>query len=119
MRLTNNTVIQVRRGSGGVGAYIHKPGGAVFGLRHIVRHSPTGFEYGYGGSGPADLALSILAACVSMEKANRWYGKFKIERIAAETAREWTLTVRQVREWVEVQEAALKREGAVHDALAT
>lgn len=24
-------------------------------------HSPTGFEWGYGGSGPADLALNILA----------------------------------------------------------
>lgn len=29
-------------------------------LLHIVKHSPTGFEYGYGGSGPSDLALSIL-----------------------------------------------------------
>lgn len=29
-------------------------------LRHVVLHSPTGFEWGYGGSGPADLALSIL-----------------------------------------------------------
>ncbi len=30
-------------------------------LRHVALHSPTGFEWGYGGSGPADLALSILA----------------------------------------------------------
>ena len=30
-------------------------------LEHIVRHSPDGFEWGYGGSGPADLALSIVA----------------------------------------------------------
>lgn len=29
-------------------------------LHHVVHHSPTGFEWGYGGSGPADLALSIL-----------------------------------------------------------
>ncbi len=29
-------------------------------LTHIVRHSPTGLEWGYGGSGPADTALSIL-----------------------------------------------------------
>lgn len=29
-------------------------------LTHIVRHSPTGLEFGYGGSGPADTALSIL-----------------------------------------------------------
>lgn len=26
----------------------------------IVRHSPDGFEWGYGGSGPAQLALGIL-----------------------------------------------------------
>lgn len=25
----------------------------------VVRHSPDGFEFGYGGSGPADLALNI------------------------------------------------------------
>lgn len=28
---------------------------------HIIKHhSPTGFEIGYGGSGPADLALNVL-----------------------------------------------------------
>lgn len=26
----------------------------------VIWHSPTGFEWGYGGSGPADLALNIL-----------------------------------------------------------
>ncbi len=29
-------------------------------LQHLVRHSPDGFEWGYGGSGPADLARSIV-----------------------------------------------------------
>ena len=29
-------------------------------LKHYVVHSPTGFEWGYGGSGPSDLALAIL-----------------------------------------------------------
>jgi hypothetical protein len=33
-------------------------------LRHIQYHS-TGFEWGYEGSGPADLALSILADYLS------------------------------------------------------
>jgi hypothetical protein len=27
----------------------------------LARHSPTGFEWGYGGSGPAQLSLAILA----------------------------------------------------------
>ncbi len=26
----------------------------------VIWHSPSGFEWGYGGSGPADLALNIL-----------------------------------------------------------
>jgi hypothetical protein len=26
----------------------------------VIHHSPTGYEWGYGGSGPADLALNIL-----------------------------------------------------------
>ena len=30
-------------------------------LRHMIVHSPSGMAWGYGGSGPADLALSILA----------------------------------------------------------
>lgn len=29
-------------------------------LRHHVRHSPTGFNHGYTGSGPAELARCIL-----------------------------------------------------------
>ena len=35
--------------------------GAPYRLRHANLHSPPGFECGYGGSGPADLAASILA----------------------------------------------------------
>ena len=30
----------------------------------VVLHSPDGFEFGYAGSGPADLALNILNAFV-------------------------------------------------------
>ena len=30
-------------------------------LTHVSYHSPDGFEWGYAGSGPADLALAILA----------------------------------------------------------
>ncbi len=29
-------------------------------LPHLVHHSPDGFEWGYNGSGPADLARSIV-----------------------------------------------------------
>lgn len=36
-------------------------GRAATNVPHIVlQHSPTGFEWGYGGSGPAELALNVL-----------------------------------------------------------
>src|SRR5207302_1533158 len=45
-----------------VGVIAHQSGNKVRKrkLRHIPSHSPDGFEWGYGGSGPADLALAIL-----------------------------------------------------------
>ena len=46
-------------------------------LRHVCRHSPDGFEWGYGGSGPADLARSILIDCLGEERADRLYQDFK------------------------------------------
>lgn len=72
-------------------------------LPHVVRHSPTGFEYGYGGSGPADLALSILAACVGADMADRLYQDFKWRHVASRTEPEWRLTVGEVRAWVRAQ----------------
>lgn len=41
--------------------------GKVEDLPHVVHHSPTGYGCGYGGSGPADLALSMCAAIIGAE----------------------------------------------------
>ena len=46
-------------------------------LRHVVKHSPDGFQWGYGGSGPADLALSILYNCLGASLADKYYQTFK------------------------------------------
>jgi Family of unknown function (DUF6166) len=48
----------------------------------LYRHSPSGFEYGYGGSGPAQLALAILADCMSDDIAISCHHKFKWKVIA-------------------------------------
>lgn len=45
--------------------------------RPLVYHSPTGYEWGYGGSGPADLALNILALVVSPKEAQHFHHHFK------------------------------------------
>lgn len=59
-------------------------GRAVANIPHTIkRHSPTGFEWGYGGSGPADLALNILYAVTGdKEKAYNLYQDFKWDFIS-------------------------------------
>lgn len=48
----------------------------------LSAHSPDGFEVGYGGSGPAQLALAILADAFDDETALRMHVGFKREVIA-------------------------------------
>jgi hypothetical protein len=60
----------------------------------LYNHSPTGFAWGYGGSGPAQLALAILADYLEDDaKALRLYQAFKWEVITRLPAgSEWELT---------------------------
>ena len=63
----------------------------------LWNHSPTGFEWGYGGSGPAQLALAILADHYgNNEQALNFYQRFKWAVIAELPHRGWTLTGEQV-----------------------
>ena len=56
-------------------------------------HSPNGFEWGYGGSGPAQLALAILANHFGDDEwALNLYQRFKWAVIAQLPWKEWTLT---------------------------
>jgi hypothetical protein len=51
--------------------------------RHDLRnHSPDGFAWGYGGSGPAQLALALLADLTDDETAQRHYQEFKWSFVA-------------------------------------
>jgi len=61
-------------------------------LHHVVRHSPTGFEWGYLGSGPADLAYSILADYAGEDVAERLAVRFKEEVVARLPRTAWMLT---------------------------
>jgi hypothetical protein len=61
--------------------------------RDLWNHSPTGFEWGYAGSGPAQLALGILADhCRNDEEALNFYQRFKWVVVAELPYRGWTLT---------------------------
>jgi hypothetical protein len=59
----------------------------------LRNHSPTGFEWGYGGSGPAQLPLAILADhlgddCVALNL----YQNFKWACIAQISSASWSLS---------------------------
>jgi len=59
----------------------------------LFNHSPTGFEWGYGGSGPAQLALAILVhALGDKDRALRLHQKFKWAVVARLPADGWMLT---------------------------
>ena len=48
----------------------------------LRNHSPDGFAWGYGGSGPSQLALAILLEAGSVDNALEKYQDFKWEIIA-------------------------------------
>ena len=74
---------------------------------HVVRHSPTGIEWGYLGSGPADLALSMLATLADERAAGALYQRFKHEVVARVPEEGGVLRAAEVRAWVRrIQEDA-------------
>lgn len=73
--------------------------------RNLFAHS-HGFEWGYAGSGPAQLALAILADHLNdPEKAVRYHQKFKFMVIGGLPKQEWALPESVVKAAVERIEA--------------
>jgi Family of unknown function (DUF6166) len=67
----------------------------------LWNHSPSGFEWGYGGSGPAQLALALLADCLGDDAALQVYQHYKRTVIASLPYRGWVLTSKEIRAAVE------------------
>jgi hypothetical protein len=66
--------------------------------REICGHSPTGFQWAYGGSGPAQLSLALLCDHLGdSEHALSLYQDFKWKVIAAlPQGKPWELTPAQI-----------------------
>lgn len=64
----------------------------------LANHSPDGFAWGYSGSGPAQLALALLAHYTRNDKkALRLYQVFKAAVIAAmDQESDWALTAEDI-----------------------
>lgn len=87
--------------------HITRDGTEIEARLDLANHSPTGFEWGYGGSGPAQSALAILADCLD-HVAIMLHQDFKFELIAAlgrppstgEEKDDWEMEEVDVLRWV-------------------
>ena len=69
-------------------------------LRHDLRnHSPTGPEWGYQGSGPAQLALGMLADVMGDRFAELHYQEFKRAVVARFPREGFYITAEAIEEW--------------------
>lgn len=69
-------------------------------LEHIVQHSPTGMEWGYPGSGPSDLALSILTDYLQSDKVARSeYFAFR-DKFVARWGPKWEIKGKEIADWL-------------------
>lgn len=78
----------------------------------LWKHSPSGFEWGYGGSGPAQLALALASNALGRGKANdelavRVHQTVKATVVCRLHQDGWTLTEKDVK--AAIAEAHMER----------
>ena len=70
----------------------------------IRNHSPTGFEWGYHGSGAAQLALALLLDATDKYKMKKvilpLYQQFKLEFVSQFPDSGWAITDHTIRQWI-------------------
>ncbi len=65
----------------------------------LRNHSPTGFEWGYNGSGPAQLALALAADVLGDDEAAfDVYQRLKFRVVGRLADDDWTLTEAELAE---------------------
>lgn len=68
--------------------------------QRLRNHSPDGFQWGYGGSGPAQLALALLLDVTSSpDLAQSCYQDFKFHWVAS-WGESWSITSREILQWI-------------------
>lgn len=71
-------------------------------------HSPTGLEWGYGGSGPCQLSLALLAHALEDDaKALEHYFRFKNDVVAQLDRKGWQIRRETIRELVDTWDRQL------------
>lgn len=85
------------------GAIVEVNGAPLNPRLDLQNHSPDGFEWGYSGSGPAQLALAILAVEFDDEFAVAHHQKFKDDFIAPipRYSKDWGMESTSIQKWGE------------------
>lgn len=97
-RYTRYIGIRVEDGPGAV--FVEEHGRRKL-LPHVGKHSPTGLEWGYSGSGPSDLAHSILAHVLDVPAVSpTLYQAFKFAVVSGLEEKGFVLSIAQVQEWL-------------------
>ena len=73
--------------------------------QRVWNHSPDGFNWGYEGSGPAQLALAVLLEVVPQDRAVGLHHAFKRDVIAALKQADFEVSI-NVGRWLEGREGA-------------
>jgi len=105
---TVRKVFHGRRLPSGIAVDVVGEGGARRPLnpRHdVVVHSEEGFDWGYGGYGPAQLALAICCELFRPSVATDVYQKVKRQFIETLQTDEWELDAREVHAFVASMQA--------------
>jgi len=76
--------------------------------RRITKHSPDGFCWGYGGSGPADLSLNILSVFIGQKLAEWLYQDFKWDFIATLPYEGGTIKREDILKWIDKKEKRME-----------
>jgi hypothetical protein len=71
-------------------------------------HSPSGYEWGYAGSGPADLALNILMMFVDPDEAERLHQEFKQAFIATLPEEGGVIKREDIEHWIAAHTGTLQ-----------
>ncbi len=68
--------------------------------QRLWNHSPNGFNWGYGGSGPAQLALALLYDVTrNKELSIKLHQDFKWDFVALWKG-DWAITDEEIRRWI-------------------
>lgn len=98
------TVYSGFRHSGGMGPQLVTKGDDILSpipSQNLYNHSPDGFNWGYGGSGPAQLALALLLDVTGDSEVNlALRHQFKWQFVA-KWGDTWSITSNEIRSWLE------------------